>query len=59
MKKCPKCNVDSAMYRATVEVCPSCGRILNAEELFKLLGELGVAKDTVNGVMRQLLVTRS
>ena len=58
MKKCPKCNVDSAMYRATVRVCPNCGRMLDAEELFRLLGELGVAKDTIQGVKHQLLVQK-
>jgi len=58
MKKCPKCNVDSALYRAIVEVCPNCGRMLDAEELFRLLGELGVPKDAIESVKRQLLVRK-
>jgi Zn-finger nucleic acid-binding protein len=50
MLKCPKCGVDSAMHRATVRVCPECGRILDAEELFRLLKELGVSEDTIEKV---------
>lgn len=44
MIECLKCNADSAMYRATVWVCPSCGDILNAEQLFRLLENLEISK---------------
>ena len=42
MRKCPKHKLDRAILRAKVEVCPKCGAILHAEELFRLLREAGI-----------------
>ena len=50
MMKCPDCGRDSALHRATVRVCPECGRVLDAEELFRLLKEVGVSEDTIKQI---------
>jgi len=50
MIKCPECGVDSAMYRATVSVCPKCGLILDAGELLQLLKNLGFSEGFIKKV---------
>ena len=50
MMKCPDCDRDSALHRATVRVCPECGRVLDAEDLFRLLKEIGVSKNTIKQI---------
>ncbi|HKZ94223.1 MAG TPA: hypothetical protein VJ249_06565 [Candidatus Bathyarchaeia archaeon] len=54
MMKCPKHKVDSASYRAAVMVCPECGRILDAEELLRLLKRLGFSKGLVKQVQTEI-----
>ena len=53
MMRCPKHKVDSASYRATVMVCPECGRILDAGELLRLLKRLGLSKGLVKQVQTE------
>ena len=53
MMKCPDCGRDSAMHIAAVMVCPGCGRVLDAKELFRLLEELGVTQDTIEKVKNE------
>ena len=53
--KCPKHHVDSAIYRATVRVCPKCGDILDAEELFRLLEELKIDKALIEKIRSAIL----
>jgi len=54
MMRCPKDKVDSALYRAVVMVCPECGRILDAEELLRLLKRLEFSKRLVKGVQSEI-----
>jgi len=54
MMKCPKDKVDSATFRATVMVCPTCGRILNAKELLRLLKRLGFSKRLARQVRTEI-----
>jgi hypothetical protein len=54
MIKCSKDNVDSATYRATVMVCPTCGRILDAKELLRLLKRLGFSKKLTRQVRTEI-----
>lgn len=54
MMKCSKCDVDSAMYRATVRVCPKCGAILDANELFRLLEELKISKKSKRFIKEEI-----
>jgi len=54
MMKCPKDKVDSAAHRATVMVCPKCGRILNAKELLRLLKRLGFSKKLTKQVRTEI-----
>jgi hypothetical protein len=54
MMKCPKDKVNSAVHRATVMVCPKCGRILNAKELLRLLKRLGFSKRLVKDVQTEI-----
>jgi len=35
-------------------VCPKCGAILDAEELFRLLKRLGISKRLVEGVQNEI-----
>ena len=53
MMKCPKDKVDSASYRASVMVCPECGRILDAGELLRLLKRLGFSKKLIKQVQTE------
>jgi hypothetical protein len=53
MMKCPKDKVDSASFRAAVMVCPECGRILDSEELLRLLKRLGFSKGLVKQVQTE------
>jgi len=53
MMKCPKDKVDSASYRASVMVCPECGRILDSGELLRLLKRLGFSKKLVKQVQTE------
>jgi len=41
------------MHIAAVMVCPGCGRVLDAKELFRLLEELGVTQDTIEKVKNE------
>lgn len=50
MRKCPECEAEASMYRATVYVCPKCGSIINAEELFRLLERIGVKRKIIGKV---------
>ena len=50
MIKCPKDNVYPALHRATVRVCPKCGDILDAEQLFRLLKELKIDKELIEKI---------
>ena len=54
MMKCPKDKVDSATHRATVMVCPKCGRILDAKELLRLLKLLGFSKKLIEQVRSEI-----
>jgi len=54
MMKCPKDKVNSAVHRATVMVCPKCGRMLNAKELLRLLKRLGFSKRLVKDVQTEI-----
>ena len=54
MIKCPKDKVDSATHRATVMVCPLCGRILDAKELLKLHTRLGFSKKLVEQIRKEV-----
>ena len=54
MMKCPKDKVDSATHRATVMVCPACGRILDAKELLRLLKRLGFSNELVEQVRSEI-----
>lgn len=54
MMKCSKCDVDAAMYRATVRVCPKCGAILDANELFRLLEELKISKKSKRFIKEEI-----
>jgi len=56
MMKCDKCHVDSAMYRATVMVCPKCHGILNAEQLFQLLEKLRISKELVEQIKKEIVL---
>jgi len=50
MKKCPKCKRDSATHKIIVEVCPECGCILEAENLYKKLRQLGISQDVIDKI---------
>ena len=54
MMKCPKDQVDSATHRAAVMVCPTCGRILDAKELLRLLKRLGFSKELIEHVRSEI-----
>jgi Zn-finger nucleic acid-binding protein len=54
MMKCPKDKVDSAAHRVTVMVCPTCGRILDAKELLRLLKRLGFSKKLSEQVRNEI-----
>ena len=54
MIKCPKDGVESAAYRATVMVCPTCGRILDAKELLRLLKRLGFSKKLTKQIRTEI-----
>ena len=54
MMNCPKDKVDSATHRATVMVCPTCGRILDAKELLRLLKRLGFSKKLIEQVRSEI-----
>lgn len=54
MIKCPNCDVCSAMHRATVRVCPKCGDILDAEELFRLLKELKIIETLIEKIKAEI-----
>ena len=55
MIKCPKDNVYPSLHRATVRVCPKCGDVLDAEELFRLLKELKVDKELIEKIRSAIL----
>ena len=55
MIKCPKDNVYPFLHRATVRVCPKCGDVLDAEELFRLLKELKVDKELIEKIRSAIL----
>jgi len=54
MMKCPKDRIDSAMHRATVMVCPKCGRILDADELLRLLKKLGLSNELIKEIKKEM-----
>jgi len=54
MMKCPKDKIDSAVYRATVMVCPQCGRILNTDELVRFLKRLGLSNELIKQTKKEL-----
>ena len=58
MVKCPKCDVYPAIHRAEVRVCPKCGRILDAKELFRLLETLGFTEKTIERIKEEHLAIR-
>ena len=58
MMKCPECDVYSSMYRAVVRVCPKCGRVLDAEELFRLLETLGLTEETIEKIKKEYITKR-
>lgn len=57
--KCPKCNVDSATYRAQVKVCPKCHSILDAQELFRLLEQMGMSKKLIKSALSEITLKKS
>jgi len=59
MMKCPKDKVDSATHRATVMVCLTCGRILDAKELLRLLKRLGFSKELIEQVRSEIKTRNS
>jgi len=59
MMKCPKDKVDSATHRATVMVCPKCGRILNADELLRLIKKLGLSREVIEQVKKEITTIRA
>ena len=54
MMKCPKDKAESAVHRASILVCPTCGRILDAKELLRLLKRLGFSKRLVEQVKTEI-----
>lgn len=54
MRRCSKCDVEAAMHRATVYVCPNCESIVNADELYKLLKGIGMEKEVIEEVRSSL-----
>lgn len=54
MMKCSNCHVDSAMYRATVRVCPKCGALLDADELFRLFEKLKISKKSKTLIKKEI-----
>jgi transcription initiation factor IIE alpha subunit len=55
MLKCPK-HEEYSLHRANVRVCPKCGRILDANELFRLLKELGISDDLIKKIEEEISV---
>ena len=53
--KCPKCKSDSATYRAEVRVCPQCHATLDAEQLLKLLKELGISDTVIKRIKAKIV----
>jgi len=55
MRKCSKCDVEAAMYRATVYVCPNCHSIVNADDLYKLLEGIGIERKIIDEVLSNIV----
>lgn len=53
--ECPKHNAYST-HRAEVRACPKCGRILDAEELYRMLESLGISQDTIEKVKEEIIL---
>jgi Zn-finger nucleic acid-binding protein len=56
MMQCPRDKVDSAVIRAEVRVCPKCKRILDADELLRLLKQLGISDELVQRVENEITI---
>ncbi len=56
--KCPKCGVDSAIYRVQIKVCPKCYDILDAQELLRLLERLGFSKKLIKSTLREITLKK-
>lgn len=58
MIKCPKCKKYPAIHRAEVRVCPKCGDILYADELIRLLEELGISKELIEKIQGEIVLRK-
>lgn len=55
MLKCPK-HKEYSLHRVTVRVCPKCGSILDANELFRLLKELGISDALIKKIEDEMSI---
>jgi hypothetical protein len=58
MLKCTKCDRELSEHKATVRACPNCGRILDAEPLFRLLKELRFSEEAISKIRDEYTVMR-
>ena len=57
MFECPDCNGKVSRYSAEIRVCQNCKKIINSDDLIKLLRNLGVKEKTINEVGTNLVTT--
>jgi len=55
MFECPDCNGKISRYSAEIRVCQNCKKIINSDDLIRLLRNLGVKEKTINEVGADLL----
>jgi hypothetical protein len=56
--ECPNCNGKISRYYSELRVCQDCKRIINLDDLLRLLKNLGAAEPTVRRVHEDLSYPR-
>ena len=56
MFECPDCDGKISRYHAAIRVCRNCRKIINSDDLLKLLKDVGLQKQTIDIVQAEIVV---